>query len=222
MATKDKKDEKKIITVPFRVSFPDLIKAKSFNGSEPKYGVQMVFPNKGTPFKGPNGKAWTGHDIAALKKLAIEVRNDKWGTDKTKYPKKLKMPFIDGNTKDLDSHKDATVLNAKSKFQIPAVDANGEEILQAEIGKEIYAGSWARARLTCYAYEIRDPENKKTIISAGVAFGLSSLQKVKDDKPFAGGGNAKDDFDAVELEDEEFDEDNNDEDSGENEEDEDF
>lgn len=181
MATK--KEEVKIITPAFRVSFPELAQPKGFNGSDPKYSVQMVFPNN--------------VDISALKKIAIKVRNEKWGDDKSKHPKNLKMPFIDGNEKDLESHKDSTVINAKSKFKPGMVDQNREEILDAN---EIYAGCWARARVTCYAYDI------KSVGSRGVAFGLTSIQKVKDDKAFSGRGNAKDDFDAVELEDQEFEE----------------
>lgn len=197
-----KKEEPKIITVPCRLSFPDLIKPKSFQGGPAKYGAQLIFYNSGVPFKQENGAPWTGHDLKALKKLAAQVRDEKWGADKTKHPKNLKSPFVDGNEKDLDSHKDAWCFNAKSNFAIPAVDQNREEILDM---KELYAGCWVRARLSCYAFEIKEG---KSIISAGVAFGLNSLQKVRDDKPFSGRGNAKDDFDAIELDNAEFDESN--------------
>lgn len=209
MTTK-KEEAPKIITIPFRVSFPELKAPKSFNGSEPKYGVQMVFPNDITKMpKRADGKPWPGNTVAMLKKIAQAVRDEKW-PDKAKYPKcGLKNPFINGDDKDLDSHKDSTVINAKSKFAIPCVSIHrGDDGKPLEITdmEELYAGCWALARLTCYAYEIRSPENKKAIISAGVAFGLSSLQKVADDTKFSGRGNAKDDFDAVELDGVEFEE----------------
>lgn len=170
----EEKKISKVLTPMFRVSFPNVFKAKAaFEGQEAVYSVQMLFP-KST-------------DLKELKKLCAEVATKKWGP-KEKWPKNLRMPFKDGNEKNLDNYKDMIVIEARSKMQPGLVDQKVQPIIDAG---EFYAGCWARATLTCYAYE--KAGNK------GVSFGLQNLQKMKDDVAFSGKRNAKDDFEVIET-----------------------
>ena len=193
MSEKAKKQNIRVLTPYFRVSFPHLDKPHSgFKNQEPVYSLQMLFP-KGT-------------DLEALKKAAFQAATNKWGKDKTKWPKGRRSPFKDGNEKNLDNYKDMTVIEARTKLKPGIVDRDGEEIVDP---KEVYAGCWARATLTCYAYD--------TGGNKGVSFGLQNIQKYKDDTAFSGKKNAKDDFDKIEGlddEDSDYNNDGNDDDNG--------
>jgi len=171
-------EEKKIIKVTtpeFRVSFPNVFKPKAaFEGQEAVYSIQMLFPKSS--------------DLKDLKKLCVEVATKKWGT-KEKWPKNLRMPFKSGDEKNLDNYKGMTVVEARSKLRPGLVDRHLNEIGDLE-QSDFYAGCWARATLTCYAYE--KAGNK------GVSFGLQNIQKLRDDTAFSGKRNAKDDFEVIE------------------------
>lgn len=170
----EEKKYQKILTPHFRASFANVFKPRApFEGQEPVYSVQMLFP-KNT-------------DLAVLKKAVREVIVKKWGADKEKWPKNLRLPFKDGNEKNLEDYKDMTVIEARSKQKPGLVNQRMEEIIEPS---EFYSGCWARATLTCFAY---DKAGNK-----GVSFGLQNLQKVKDDVAFSGKRNAKDDFDEIE------------------------
>lgn len=187
---KEKKQNIRVVTPYFRVSFPHLDKAHSgFKNQEPVFSLQMLFP-KGT-------------DLEELKRAAHKATVNKWGADKTKWPKGRRSPFKDGNEKNLENYVDMTVIEARTKLKPGIVDADCNEIVDA---KEIYAGCWARATLTCYAYD--------TGGNKGVSFGLQNVQKYKDDKAFSGKKNAKDDFDKIEG----LDDDSSDYDGGSNDE----
>jgi hypothetical protein len=144
-----------------------------FEGQEPVYSVQMLFP-KDT-------------DISSLKKAVSATIRKKWGEDKAKWPKNMRLPFKDGNEKNLADYKDKVVVEARSKMKPGIVDKNLQEIIEPS---EAYSGCWMRATVTCFAY---DKAGNK-----GVSFGLQNLQKVKDDEAFSGKRNAKDDFESIE------------------------
>lgn len=176
-----KQENVRIVTPPFRVSFPNVFKPKSnFEGQEPVYSVQMLFP-KGT-------------DLSKMEGAAHKAAVKKWGSDENDWPNFKHPTFKDGNEKNLEDYKNMTVVEARTKLKPGIVDRDKNEILDAS---EFYAGCWARATLTCYAYTTKG--------NSGVSFGLSNLQKIKDDKAFSGRKNAKDDFDEIEdLDDEEI------------------
>ena len=67
------------------------------------------------------------------------------------------------------------------------VDQNVQPIIEAE---EMYAGCYARATLTAYAFD--------TAGNRGVAFGLQNIQKIRDGEPFTGREKAEDEFEAIE------------------------
>jgi hypothetical protein len=166
-----KKDNLKVITPPFRVSFPALIKPRAFQNNEPTYSVEMLF-SKGT-------------DISQLKAAAAAAAKKKWPGE---VPKNLRSPFKDGNEKNYDGYKDVTVVVARSKNKPGLVDQDLNEIIEAGA---IYGGCWARASITAYAYDKAG--------NRGVSFGLQNLQKVKDDTAFSGRANAKDEFETIET-----------------------
>jgi len=164
----------KIVTPEFRVSFPALFEPKGFEGQDPKYKVNMLF-SKST-------------DLSSLKKLANDAILEKWPT-KEKRPTNIRTPFRDGDKDkaDQDGYQDCIFVAATSKMKPGVVDSELNPILDAE---EMYAGCYARASITAYAYD--------KMGNVGVAFGLQHVQKVKDGEPFSGRGKAEDDFEAIE------------------------
>lgn len=175
--TQEAKKESKYIgcmTPTFRVSFPHVFKPHTnFKNQEPAYSIQMLFPKT--------------TDISEMKRIAQQVAKKKWPEG---LPENFRSPFSDGDKKagKLDGYKDMIVVTARSKMKPGLINQKREDIIDAQ---EFYAGCWARATVTCYAYG--GPG-----ITPGVAFGLNNVQKVKDDKAFSGRKNAKDEFGAIE------------------------
>ena len=157
-------------TPEFRVSFPSVFKARSFNNGDPKFSITMLF-KKGT-------------DLTELKKLAAAAAKEKWPTPESR-PKKLRNPFRDGDTEkaDMDGYAGHIFVSASSKMAPGVVDRNRNPI---DTDTEFYAGCYAHATVTAYAY------NQKG--NAGVAFGLQNVQKLRDGEPFSGRSKAEDDF----------------------------
>jgi len=166
----------KVITPTFRVSFPNVFRpAKPMAGStqEPKYGLTMLFSKD--------------DDISALKKAAEDACAEKWGADKSKWPKNLRSPFRDQGEKDYEGYEEGAVfVNATSKQRPGLVDANMNDIIDES---EFYAGCYARASINAFAYD--------TAGNRGVAFGLNNVQKLKDGEPLGGRTRPEDDFEPV-------------------------
>lgn len=177
MSTKQKAIEaKKCMTPEFRVSFPNVFKAKAFEDQEPKFSVVMLFDKK---------KA----DLTSLKKAVAFAAQEKWGADKAKWPKNLRMPFRDGEEKsDMEGYAGCTFVSASSK-QAPGVVDQARNII-TEADQSFYAGCYARATLIAFAYDKAG--------NRGVSFSLQNLQKLRDGQPFSGRKKAEDEFDAVE------------------------
>ena len=168
----------KLITPTFRVSFPAVFTPRKANEGDPnavaKYSVQMIFPKQGT-------------DLTELKNAVRAAVVEKWGADKTKWPKKLVLPFRDGSEKDYDGYGPDTIfISASSKMKPGLVDENVQPIIEPS---EFYGGCYARATVNAFAWEFMG--------KAGVSFGLRNIQKVKDGEPFGGGSRAENDFDAI-------------------------
>lgn len=164
----------KVLTPYFRASFLNVFKPRApFEGKPPVYSVQMLFPKEA--------------DLGPLKKAALELIVEKWGSDKTKWPKGLRLPFKSGDEKNLENYKGMTVLECRSKQKPGLVNQKREDIIDET---EIYSGCWMRATVTPFIYDVQG--------NRGVSFGLNSLQKVKDDTAFSGRSNAKDDFEELE------------------------
>lgn len=182
--------EKKVITPKFRVSFPNVFKAKSFKDQEAKYSTVMLFSKK--------------TDLSAMKKAAENAAIEKWGP-KDQWPKKkvikkdksvkyvslIKMPFRDGDIEraDKEGYEGHIFVNASSKKQPGLVDEDRQAIINEE---DFYAGCYARAELIAFAYDNSG--------NMGVSFSLQNIQKMGDGEAFSGRRNAEDVFDTVEKE----------------------
>jgi hypothetical protein len=174
---------KSILTPAFRVSFPNVFKARlnELSGKE-EYSLVALFP--------------LDADLKELKALAMEVAKAKWPKS---LPPNFRSPFrkqderekVNEETGDKfmpDGYtRGAVFLNLKSQRQPGIVDQRRQAIISPE---DFYAGCWARASVTCYAYDQKG--------NRGVSFGLSNLQKVRDDDPFSGRRKAEDEFGAIE------------------------
>jgi hypothetical protein len=158
--------ETKIVTPEFTASYLHVFEKQQFEGQtedEARYSVQMVFPE--------------GADLTAMKDAANAAVIDKFGADKKKWPKKMQVPFRDGNEeKDGEGiYKDATYLNCRSKRQPGIVDETVQPVLNRE---DFYSGCIARAQVQAFAYSHSG--------NHGVAFSLLNIQKVKDGDPLGG------------------------------------
>lgn len=129
-------------------------------------------------------QSWGFTGIFTLKQLqdcgAVKLANDvlkaKFGPD-AKFGDKYRSPFRKPESYDPtpEEFEGNIMLPMFSKNRpVKVADANLQPITSAE---DIYAGMYAHASVTCYAY---------TEGSKGVNFGLNSVMKAKDGEPLAG------------------------------------
>ena len=164
-------------TPPFRVSFPSVFEASSFEGSKPKYSVVgLWYPKK---FDDKQKALWR----------AIHVELDKATKEKFKkaykdLPPNFKKAIRDGEEKShLEGYGAGCMFGTMSSLQRPGViDRNKDIITDSSV---LYPGCWARATVTVYAYD-----NK----GKGVALGLHNIQKLGEGENFSGRAAADEDF----------------------------
>lgn len=167
----------KIVTPEARLSYPNLFKARSVNGNEPKYSCTLIFGAKA--------------DLSKLKTAALEAAREKWGSkaDDMIKRKQLKLPFRDGAEKDGEGYGEGTIfVNATSKQKPGLVDRGLEPIIE---DGDLYPGCYVRASLRAFAY---DTQGNK-----GVSFGLQNVQKLRDGDPIGGRSRPADDFEPIEA-----------------------
>lgn len=164
----------KITTDKFRVSFPSLFVATAAaEGQEKKFGLTMIIPKTA--------------DIGPIKELLKRAIIKKW-PDQATRPTKLRNPIRDGD-KDESTRPEYAgcwFITAKNKTKPGLVDQNLQKIIDTS---EFYAGCYARATLTAFAYDTKG--NK------GVSLSLQNVQKLADGEPFSGRARAEDDFGPV-------------------------
>jgi len=177
-----------VITPEFRVSYPVVFEPKKndLNGKM-EYSVVALFKK--------------GENLEKLKAAAQEACEKKWGKDQKKWPKNLRSPFRDQAEREKTNEetglpympdgyeKGAIFLNLKSSSRPGVVN---QQVKAFTDESEFYAGCYAFASLSCYAYD--QAGNK------GVAFGLQNIQKSRDGEPFGGRTKAEDDFAPVAVE----------------------
>lgn len=150
-----------------------------------EYSLQALFP--------------AGADLTSLKNAAQAAIVEKWGEDKNKWPKGLRTPFRDQGDKKKENEdgsvylpdgyvEGAIYLNLKSQNRPGVVDENVQPIMEESV---FYAGCWARASVTAYAYDQAG--------NRGVSFGLNNIQKVGDGDALSYRTKAEDDFKPVEM-----------------------
>lgn len=164
---------KTVKTEMFRVSFPKVFKAHAFEeGQKAKYSVVMLFPKT--------------KDLTPMKKAVQAAILEKWGSDKSKHPKTLRLPFRDGDEKtDLEGYSGHIFVSASSE-QKPGLITYPDKLPITE-ESEFYAGCFARAELKAFAYDTKG--NK------GVSFAVQNIQKLKDGPAFSGRKAAEETFD---------------------------
>lgn len=170
-----------VMTPVFRVSYPNVFKPKrnELSGKD-EYSIVALFEK--------------GADLSELKKAAAKAIEEKWGPDKAKWPSNIRTPFRDQGEKDGEKgmpagyEKGAIFLNLKSSQRPGVVDSKVVDIIDES---EFYAGCYARATVSCYAYDQKG--------NRGVAFGLGNLQKVKDGEPLGGRTKPQNDFAPIEA-----------------------
>lgn len=172
-------EKKKCMTPEFRVSFPHVFEPHAFEDQDPKFSCVMLFPKN--------------VDLKELKRAVFNAATEKWGP-KDKWPKKMRMPFRDGDEKaDLMGYPGTIFVSASSKeSNQPQVIGNKKidgqfPVLTSEA--EFYAGCYARATLIAFAYD--------KMGNQGVSFSLQNLQKLRDGEAFSGRKKAEDEFDEV-------------------------
>lgn len=121
-----------------RLSFPSLYKAKSVNGSEPRYGASFLL----------NKKQDTAQ-IDALRKACLETAKEQWPN---KIPTGVKYCVHDGSEKEFDGYgPDVIYISASATLQPPVVDENLQPLTAAS-GKP-YAGCLVNVMLRLWAQD---------------------------------------------------------------------
>ena len=116
--------------------------------------------------------------IGKIQRAIEQAKKDsvsKWGG---KVPANLKLPLRDG---DIDRPEDEAY-----------ADSNVQPILDQS---EVYSGCYGRISVNFYGFNSNG--------NRGIAAGLGNIQKLRDGESLGGRTNAEDDFDAVEVDDEE-------------------
>lgn len=175
---------KKVLTPVFRVSFPSVFEASSYEGGAPKFSVCAVF----TPasFTAKDKVLWK-----AMTDLADEVALERFKKKLAALPNNFKKPFRDGAEKaDLVGFGEGKVFcNLSSKMKPGIIGLDKTPITDPE---EFYPGVYARATVTAYAYDN---------VGKGVALGLQNLQKIKDGDRLDSRTDAEDDFGSDDVDD---------------------
>lgn len=173
--------DKSALTPEFRVSFPYVMtgqeKDQVKNGvveKVVKYSVTMLFPKDA--------------DLTILATLVNNVIAEKFGPDKTKWPK-IRKPFRDQGEK-ADKYKGyeaGAVFSTATSNQKPGLlDVTGKRIVEPS---EFYAGCYAVATVRAFYY--------KNTGNEGIAFGLSNIMKTRDGENIGGRLSAEEEFKAV-------------------------
>lgn len=173
--------DKSALTPEFRVSFPYVMtgqeKDQVKNGvveKVVKYSVTMLFPKDA--------------DLTILATLVNNVMAEKFGPDKTKWPK-IRKPFRDQGEK-ADKYKGyeaGAIFSTATSNQKPGLlDVTGKRIVEPS---EFYAGCYAVATVRAFYY--------KNTGNEGIAFGLSNIMKTRDGENIGGRASAEEEFKAV-------------------------
>ena len=172
---------KRYITPVFRLSFPALFEAESYDGGKPKFGLSAVWtPSK---FTESDKKRWK-EMMGALNAESIARFKKPW----KELPANFKKGVRDGAEKpDLEGYGEGTRFASISTKMRPGVIDAGKNKIGPEEGNadDIYPGCYCRATVTTYSYD-----NK----GQGVALGLMNVQKVADGDRLDSRTDAAEDF----------------------------
>ncbi|MYF70819.1 MAG: DUF2815 family protein [Proteobacteria bacterium] len=153
-----------LITPPFRISFPSLIKATGYQGSAEKFSVTALWYTEDV--KGKYKVTW-GNLIKRLDETAREF----FQTPLAKLPANIRRGIRNGTEKaHLNGYGSEVLfasLSANADRRPQVVDLRKNLLSDDQIRQLCYPGAWARASVNVYAYDN---------IGKGVAIGLNNLQ----------------------------------------------
>mgnify|MGYP003331371401 FL=1 len=165
----------KLIIGPGRLSFPAIFQPQREDMGG-KYGLTILLP--------------PDFDLKPVAKALEEAAIEKWGQDKSKWPKNMNGPkqvIRDAGEKaHLAGYIDGwKFISLKSRAQPGVVNGTLEPVTDE---KECYPGRWVRVTARAYAYDN---------VLKGVGLGLQNVQVLRHDQPFSGAGRPQDDFDVI-------------------------
>lgn len=167
-------------TAPFRASYANIFQSRMNTlSNKEEYSVTALFKK--------------GADISALQKAAEAAIIERWGTDKTKWPKNLRSPFRKHEEREKDGvlpdgHEEGGTFVTFKTAASPrhpgpfVIDRDGRTRITVDDQHRIYSGCWLIANVTAGAY----PKKGVTGIQPGVTFYLNGIQFVRDDDPLSG------------------------------------
>lgn len=164
-----------LITPKFRASFVHLNSPRSAApGAPEKYSMVIVLEQDNKEHMAFLDK---------LKQECLDAAKEKFGN---KVPKKLRLPFKDGDDSERDEWAGCVVFTASAsqEYRPGVVNADREPIIDPD---EIYSGMYCRASVNAFAWE--HPTGGK-----GVSIGLNAVQKIADGDRFGGGVSAENAF----------------------------
>ena len=175
---------KRYLTPAFRLSFPALFQAESYDGGPPRYGLSAVWtPGK---FNEKDKKLW-----AALRAALDAESKSRFKKAWKDLPANVKRGLRDGAERaDMEGYGAGTVFASLTTKMRPGVVDQSRNKIAPEEGNddEIYPGCYCRATVTVYSYD-----NK----GKGVALGLMNVQKVADGDRLDSRTDAAGDFEEV-------------------------
>ncbi len=173
--------ETKVITGKVRLSYPNLFEARAVDeGQEAKYGASLIIDKNDTK---------TLEKIEKAIQAAIDEGKAKFKGGKV--PKNLKTPLRDGDEdrEDDEAYAGKMFINATSKRKPGMIDQRKRKIEDPE---DLYPGCYVRASINFFAFNANGNQ--------GIAAGLNNIQKWAEGEPLSGGASAEDEFDELEVE----------------------
>ena len=175
----------KLITPPFRMSFPHLFKPNAYQGAEPKYSVTALWDRTDISKGGRYADSWA----KLIKALDLKSR-EFFDKPLAKLPANIRRGIRNGEEKSHLNGYGADVLFAALKAtedrKPQIVDLRKQLIPDGDTSK-IYPGAWARASINIFAYDN---------IGKGLAFGLNNLQWLGQGERLDSITDAREDFDS--------------------------
>lgn len=213
--TKEQKELCKITTIVGRLSYPHLFKAQKINQKstteKAKYSATLLVPkDKDLTGTGP----YPDFAPRTFKGVIRNAKINRYGEDKTKWPKFTESPISDGDDpkyEGKDGYKGCWVIKFSTNEDKPPVVVSNEKddegrYLPVTDPNEIYPGCYVRISGYANAWEYMN--------KYGVSLYLDHVQKVKDGKSFGSKKSAEQVFSPLAAETDDADEDSDDNDEG--------
>lgn len=168
--------KRKCTTPKFRASYANVFVPTAIEeGKDKKFNITMLFDKD--------------DDLTTMRRAVRYAAIEAWGKDKTKWPRKRKMPFRDGDEDKPDNPEYVGKIFVYASCKLdkkPQVIDQRKKPITVDSG-DFYSGCYARATLIAFHY--------KTAGNEGISFVLLNVQKWADGEKLAGKRDAANDFD---------------------------